>query len=52
MSQDSSVAVYVSPAGDDRWSGRLAEPNAAHNDGPFATLARARDALYCSKSEY
>ena len=39
------VVFYVSPAGDDSWSGRLAEPNAARTDGPFATLARARDAI-------
>ncbi|MDB5330577.1 MAG: putative pectin lyase [Phycisphaerales bacterium] len=36
---------YVSPLGDDRWSGRLADPNEAHDDGPFATLERARDAV-------
>jgi hypothetical protein len=33
----------VSPKGNDRWSGRLAEPN--ENDGPFATVARARQAV-------
>src|SRR5689334_8543500 len=37
--------LYVAPDGDDRWSGRLAAPNAARTDGPFATLERARDAL-------
>jgi parallel beta-helix repeat protein len=36
---------YVSGAGNDAWSGKLAEPNRAKTDGPFATLARARDAL-------
>lgn len=35
-------AVYVSPAGDDSWSGRLAAPNRARTDGPFATVARAQ----------
>ncbi|MBI2300138.1 MAG: right-handed parallel beta-helix repeat-containing protein [Armatimonadetes bacterium] len=30
---------------DDGWSGTLAAPNAARTDGPFATLARARDAI-------
>lgn len=34
---------YVSPNGDDAWSGRLAEPRG--NDGPFATIVRARDAV-------
>src|SRR5215213_4979126 len=36
---------YVSPAGNDRSSGRLAEVNADKSDGPFATLARARDVV-------
>jgi len=34
---------YVAQNGDDRWSGTLAEPNAAKTDGPFASLERARD---------
>ena len=34
---------FVSPQGRDRWSGKLAEPGA--NDGPFATVARARQAV-------
>jgi hypothetical protein len=33
---------YVSPAGNDAWSGRLAAPNAAHDDGPLATVRRAQ----------
>lgn len=35
---------YVSPAGNDAWSGTRPEPNAAGTDGPFATIERARDA--------
>ena len=34
---------FVSPKGDDRWSGRLADPG--DGDGPFATIARAREAV-------
>ncbi len=34
---------FVSPEGQDRWSGRLANP--VGNDGPFATVSRARDAV-------
>ena len=34
---------FVSPKGDDRWSGRLADPG--DGDGPFATVARAREAV-------
>jgi hypothetical protein len=36
---------FVATNGNDHWSGRLAAPNRARNDGPFATLARARDAV-------
>ncbi|NCO93486.1 MAG: right-handed parallel beta-helix repeat-containing protein [Armatimonadetes bacterium] len=36
---------YVSLAGNDTWSGTLAAPNAAANDGPFATLGRAQQAV-------
>ncbi|WP_431857405.1 right-handed parallel beta-helix repeat-containing protein [Azospirillum sp.] len=45
MTQASSAAFFVSPNGNDSWSGRLAAPNADGTDGPFATLARARDAM-------
>ncbi len=40
-----TLLLHVSPAGDDRWSGRLAEPDATRTDGPLATPARARDLL-------
>lgn len=36
---------YVSPVGSNDWSGTLANPDAQGADGPFATLARARDAV-------
>jgi hypothetical protein len=39
------AAFYVSPEGSDAWSGKLADPNAGGTDGPFASLARARDAV-------
>ena len=35
--------------GSDQWSGQLAQPNQARTDGPFATLARARDAVRALK---
>ena len=38
-------ALFVSQEGNDAWTGKLAEPNAARTDGPFATLARARDEI-------
>jgi hypothetical protein len=36
---------FVATNGNDMWSGSLASPNAAHSDGPFATLKSARDAM-------
>ena len=40
-----SLDLYVSPAGNDAWSGRHPEPTGDGGDGPFATLEAARDAL-------
>ena len=37
--------LYVSPAGQDGWTGALPDANPAQTDGPFATLSRARDEL-------
>lgn len=45
MQQSHSIDLYLSPSGNDAWSGRLPEPNASATDGPFATLERARDEL-------
>ncbi len=39
------MELYISPAGDDRWSGRLPKPNRAKTDCPLATLAGARNRL-------
>jgi hypothetical protein len=39
------ATTYISPQGNDNWSGGLAQPNAAGTDGPVATLERARDIL-------
>ena len=40
-----SVTIYVSPSGNDSWSGNLPSPNAAKTDGPFATFDHARAAV-------
>jgi hypothetical protein len=40
-----AATFHVGPNGSDNWSGTLAAPNGAKTDGPFATLARARDAV-------
>ncbi len=42
---DQSVSLYISPTGNDAWSGNFAHPNTAKTDGPFASLARARDEI-------
>lgn len=36
---------FVSPEGNDSWSGMLDHPNRAQTDGPFRTAFRARDAI-------
>ncbi|MBR4750787.1 MAG: right-handed parallel beta-helix repeat-containing protein [Thermoguttaceae bacterium] len=36
--------LYVSPMGNDSWSGKLAEPNASNTDGPLRTIAAAQKA--------
>ena len=43
--QGAVANFYVATNGNDAWSGKLPAPNAAGNDGPFATLSRARDAI-------
>ncbi|MBI1925451.1 right-handed parallel beta-helix repeat-containing protein [Candidatus Poribacteria bacterium] len=40
-----TVVLYVSPDGNDDWSGRLPQANNSRTDGPFATLQHARDAI-------
>ncbi len=39
------LTLYVSPQGDDGWSGRSAQANGVGTDGPFASLGGARDAI-------
>ncbi len=40
-----TVQFYVALNGNDAWSGKLPDPNAEKNDGPFATLEQARKAV-------
>jgi hypothetical protein len=42
---------YISPRGDDTWSGRSSEPNAARTDGPFATLENAKREVRKARSK-
>ena len=39
------TTLYVSPNGNDTWSGKLVQPNEDKTDGPLATLTGARDAI-------
>ncbi|HKD35828.1 MAG TPA: right-handed parallel beta-helix repeat-containing protein, partial [Pirellulales bacterium] len=43
-------SIYVSPAGNDAWSGLVPDPNRQQSDGPVATLAKARDLVRVMKS--
>jgi len=43
MYEDKPQVLYVSPQGNDAWSGLLDEANAERTDGPLATLEAARD---------
>ncbi|HEY9811614.1 MAG TPA: right-handed parallel beta-helix repeat-containing protein [Halomicronema sp.] len=48
VSQTSStqpITFYISPLGNDRWSGKLATPNSEQTDGPLATLEAARNRI-------
>jgi hypothetical protein len=42
--------LFIALQGNDAWSGRLAEPNAAGTDGPLASLAEARARVRQMKS--
>jgi hypothetical protein len=42
---------YVATRGRDTWSGRLAVPNAGRTDGPFASVARAQQAVPLSRRQ-
>ncbi|HEU5070007.1 MAG TPA: right-handed parallel beta-helix repeat-containing protein [Verrucomicrobiae bacterium] len=45
VSSTPALDLHLAPDGNDAWSGKLSRPNAAHNDGPLATLTGARDAI-------
>ena len=36
---------FVSPNGNDSWSGKLASVNSTNNDGPFKTIRKAKEAV-------
>jgi hypothetical protein len=45
VDSDTRGDFYVSPLGNDSWTGELSDPNPERADGPFATLDRARSAV-------
>jgi parallel beta-helix repeat protein len=45
IGQGEETTFFVAPSGSSAWSGRLAAANAQQNDGPFATLIQARNAV-------
>ena len=50
--EQAPLTLYVSPAGNDAWSGTLPAPNAARSDGPLATLHGARDRIRKLKAAF
>ncbi len=45
VNQSCALRLYVSPQGDDRWSGRYEQTQVGGQDGPLASLSGARDAI-------
>ena len=43
--EGAAMEYYVSPKGNDAWSGRVPDPNRQGTDGPFRTLAKAAVAV-------
>jgi len=45
VARGAALELHVATDGSDRFTGKLARPNAAKTDGPLATLTGARDAI-------
>ena len=45
------MELYLSPKGNDSWSGTLPEPNTEGNNGPLATIAGARKMIHELKAK-
>ncbi|MGC8744003.1 MAG: right-handed parallel beta-helix repeat-containing protein [Verrucomicrobiia bacterium] len=46
-----ALTLYVSPQGNDGWSGMIKSPNRDKTDGPLASIVGARDALRKSRQK-
>lgn len=51
LPEEKGTVFYVSTEGNDQWSGTLPTVNTLGNDGPFASLQHARDAVRKMRSE-
>lgn len=47
--REEDIFLYISPDGDDQWSGMMAEPNQDRTDGPLSSLDGARRAARLNK---
>lgn len=45
LPSEAAETLFVSPAGNDSWTGKIVVPNGDRSEGPFATLEAARDAI-------
>lgn len=48
---DNQTDLYISPGGNDAWTGTLPEPNEDNTDGPLATLNAARISVQATISD-
>jgi hypothetical protein len=46
---DNTIVIYVSPQGNDLWSGENSRPNRSGTDGPLRTIAGARNKIRALK---
>jgi len=49
--QETQADFHVAPDGNDSWSGTLPSPNENENDGPFATIEYAQEAVCSLKQQ-
>ena len=48
--EENMLKLYVSPAGNDAWSGKMPNPNAKKTDGPLASLVGIQALLRLMKT--
>lgn len=51
MAEPETITLYVSPTGDDTWSGAMSEPDPSGSDGPLATITGARDRIRALRAD-